>query len=326
MRTTNLPLAKGRGPPSPRPEWWSGAKPGVTATRRFRPFLRGLLALAALLAGASAFARSAVIASTNPSPLNQANLPTAWIAVNLTSATYTAAAAPSHFTLTTTIPGLSVNSLSFNSGRNGATVYLHWDGSDSLAAGETAGGEALAWATALGGTLVTPTAGGMPRTTCNGAPCWNGLQLAAGPPLVLFWAPPTARPAPTPAPLFGDELRLLLRSLIDVGGPAVRWQASSSDPSVATARIRAGELLVEPASGAEGVVEIEVEAADEHGQSATVRFEVRVEFHWPPRRCRLVRRARRIAAERGRSRVLAAQARWRLSSQMGPTCARGRYA
>ena len=98
------------------------------------PNLRGLLALAALLAGASAFAQSAVIASTNPSTLNQANLRTAWIAVNLTSATYTAGAAPSHFTLTTTIPGLAVNSLWFNSGRDGAILYLHWDGSDFDAA------------------------------------------------------------------------------------------------------------------------------------------------------------------------------------------------
>ena len=116
------------------------AGPGVTTlspSSRIRPFERcakSLLAVAALLFGASALAQSAVVASTNPSTLNQANLRTAWIAVNLTSATYTAAAAPSHFTLTTTIPGLSVNSLWFNSGRNGAILYLHWDGSDFDAA------------------------------------------------------------------------------------------------------------------------------------------------------------------------------------------------
>ena len=98
------------------------------------PNLRGLLALAALLAGASAFAQSAVIASTNPATLNQGNLGTARIAVNLTGATYTAAAATSHFTLNTTIPGLTVDRLWFNSGRTRAILYLRYDGSDFDAA------------------------------------------------------------------------------------------------------------------------------------------------------------------------------------------------
>ena len=98
------------------------------------PNLRGLLALAALLAGASAFAQSAVIASTNPATLNQGNLRTARIAVNLTGATYTAAAATSHFTLNTTIPGLTVDRLWFNSGRTRAILYLRYDGSDFDAA------------------------------------------------------------------------------------------------------------------------------------------------------------------------------------------------
>ncbi len=96
--------------------------------------LRGLLALAALLAGGQAFAQSAAIASTNPSTLNQGNLRSAWIAVNLTGATYTAAAATSHFTLNTTIPGLTVDRLGFNSGRTGVILYLRYDGSDFDAA------------------------------------------------------------------------------------------------------------------------------------------------------------------------------------------------
>ena len=109
----------------------------LSPSSRIRPFERcakSLLALAALLFGASALAQSAVVASTNPSTLNQANLRMAQIAVNLTSATYTATAAPSHFTLTTTIPGLAVHSVTFNSGRNVATLRLHWDGSDFDAA------------------------------------------------------------------------------------------------------------------------------------------------------------------------------------------------
>ena len=102
-------------------------------TRRLRPFLCGLLALA-LLAGAPAFAQSAAIASTTPSTLNQANLRTAVIAVNLAGATYESSADTSHFTLNTTISGLSVHRLWFNSGRTGALLYLHWDGSDFDAA------------------------------------------------------------------------------------------------------------------------------------------------------------------------------------------------
>ena len=127
-------------PPPPPPEPRGDAGPAVTTlspSSRIRPFERcakSLLALAALLFGASALAQSAVVASTNPSTLNQANLRMAQIAVNLTSATYTATAAPSHFTLTTTIPGLAVHSATFNSGRNVATLRLHWDGSDFDAA------------------------------------------------------------------------------------------------------------------------------------------------------------------------------------------------
>ena len=158
------------------------------------------------------------------------------------------------------------------------------EGAASLAAGDTFGGSALATAAGSGAAQVSATVGRMPETVCDGAPCWTGLELAAGPPLVLFHVPPLAQPAPAPAPLFGDDLRLPLQSLIDAGdSAALSWRASSSDPSVAAARIRGGKLVVEPAPGAEGVVEIEVKAVDEHGQSATLRFMVEVEFHWPRR-------------------------------------------
>ncbi len=94
------------------------------------PNLRaGLLALA-VLAGAPAFAQSAAIASTNPATLDYGNLRTAWIAVNLTGATYENAADTFHFTLNTTIPDLTVDRLWFNGGRTGAILYLRWDGSD----------------------------------------------------------------------------------------------------------------------------------------------------------------------------------------------------
>ena len=48
-------------------------------------------------------------------------------------------------------------------------------------------------------------------------------------------------------------------------------------------RIGGGELLGDPVQGAEGEVEIAVTAVDAEGLTATVRFRVHVEFHWPSR-------------------------------------------
>ena len=97
------------------------------------------------------------------------------------------------------------------------------DGAASLAAGDTFGGSARIVAAGPGAALVAAIVDGVPETVCDGAPCWTGLALAAGRPLVLFWAPPLARPAPTPAPLFGDDLRLPLRLLIEAG---TRWRCA----------------------------------------------------------------------------------------------------
>ena len=101
--------------------------------RRFRPFLRGLLALA-LLIGVPAFAQSAAITASSPATLNQGNLRQATVSVTLTSATYESSADASHFTLATAVPGLTVHSVAFNSGRTVATLRLHYDGSDFDAA------------------------------------------------------------------------------------------------------------------------------------------------------------------------------------------------
>ena len=92
------------------------------------------MALAALLAGAPAFAQSAAITASSPATLNQGNLRGATVSVTLTSATYESSADASHFTLTTAVPGLTVHSVSFNSGRTVATLRLHYDGSDFNAA------------------------------------------------------------------------------------------------------------------------------------------------------------------------------------------------
>ena len=157
-------------------------------------------------------------------------------------------------------------------------------GNASLAAGDTSGGEAQVSAPGDGAAWATATVGGVPETICDGWPCWNGMALSAGDPLTLFKTPPMAGAAPTPLPLFGHGLRLPLESLISAGdSPLTRWQASSSDPDVATATIRGGDLLVEPVPGAEGEVRIEVTTEDAVGLSATLRFTVRVDFHWPSR-------------------------------------------
>ena len=52
---------------------------------------------------------------------------------------------------------------------------------------------------------------------------------------------------------------------------------------MATARVVDGHLVVEPEPGGEGAVEIALEATDDAGLAATLRFDVRVEFHWPSR-------------------------------------------
>ena len=127
----------------------------------------------------------------------------------------------------------------------------------------------------------------LPATRCGEAPCFRGVEAVPGEALTLYRRPPRAQPAPTPEPLRdGDDLRLALESLIRPGGgdPAdLRWRASSSDESVATARVVGGRLVVTPAPGGEGAARIVLEVVDEPGFSATLRFDVQVEFHWPVR-------------------------------------------
>ena len=155
----------------------------------------------------------------------------------------------------------------------------------TLAAGETTGAELTVAAGDAAAVRVAPFVGEAPDTICDGFPCWRGLALEAGDPLVLFAAPPTAGMVPAPAPLFGEDLRLPLASLVTAGGlPVARWQATSSNPAVATVRVKAGELVVATEPGVEGAAEIELVATDAAGQSATVRFQVQVAFYWPDTR------------------------------------------
>ena len=128
----------------------------------------------------------------------------------------------------------------------------------------------------------------LPTTRCGEAPCFRGVEAASGEVLTLYRRPSQAQPAPTPEPLRdGDDLRLALGSLIRLGDgdPAdLRWRASSSDESVATARVVGSSLVVTPAPGGEGAARIVLEVVDgETGLSATLHFDVQVEFHWPVR-------------------------------------------
>ena len=124
----------------------------------------------------------------------------------------------------------------------------------------------------------------MPTAQCNGTPCFRGFETVPGSPLILFHRPPRPLAAPAPEPLAaGDPLRLPLASLVAPGDApeGMAWAASSSDASIATARIVGAALLVQPELASEGTARISLVATDALGFKATVRFEVRVEFHWP---------------------------------------------
>ena len=124
----------------------------------------------------------------------------------------------------------------------------------------------------------------MPTAQCNETPCFRGFETVPGTPLILFHRPPQPLAAPAPEPLAaGDPLRLPLASLVVPGDApeGMAWEASSSDASVAIARIVGAFLLVQPEPASEGTAQIVLVATDALGLKATVRFEVQVEFHWP---------------------------------------------
>ena len=115
--------------------------------------------------------------------------------------------------------------------------------------------------------------------------CFRGFKPMLGSTLTLYQLPPLPQPVPELEPLeVGNALRLPLASLIDQGeAGGLRWQASSSDESVATVRVVGDTLVVEQEPGSEGMVEIVLVATDEDGLTATQRFKVHVDFYWPVR-------------------------------------------
>ena len=159
----------------------------------------------------------------------------------------------------------------------------------SIAAGATAGTPFAIPEPPAGALRLQVGAPTLPPASCGEEwpfrACFRGFAPAPGPALLLFRQPPQALPAPQPEPLAGDDLRLPLASLVAAGDApgALRFEASSSDESVATVRVVGRDLLVEPEPGAEGTVEIVVVATDSAGLAATLRFDVRVEFFAPSR-------------------------------------------
>ena len=154
----------------------------------------------------------------------------------------------------------------------------------AVAAGETTGTTFTAAQPAGSPLTLRADAPPMPTAQCNETPCFRGFETVPGSPLILFHRPPHPLAAPAPEPLAaGDPLRLPLASLVAPGDAphGMAWEASSSDASIATARIVGAALLVQPELASEGTAQITLVATDALGLKATLRFEVRVEFHWP---------------------------------------------
>ena len=142
-----------------------------------------------------------------------------------------------------------------------------------------------------------------PTAQCNGTPCFRGFETVPGSPLILFHRPPRPLAAPVPEPLAaGDPLRLPLSSLVAPGDApdGMTWAASSSDDSIATARIVGAALLVQPEPASEGTAWITLVATDALGFATTVRFEVAGRVPLASRPVpRLAQHPRQRDAERG---------------------------
>ncbi len=100
---------------------------------------------------------TAAITSTNPAALTEANLDNATVTVALTDTAFASGVAQSHFTLTTNVPGLTVDALAtVNAGDTSATLTLDHTGADFTAVRTIAVNVAAA-AHDLPGTVTTAT-------------------------------------------------------------------------------------------------------------------------------------------------------------------------
>ena len=153
-----------------------------------------------------------------------------------------------------------------------------------IGAGE-AMGEPFAAAAHNGAALVLRAdAAALATARCEDRLCFRGFATAPGPTLTLFRQPPRALAPPTLEPLQGGHaLRLPLAALVEAEDPPrnLRWEATSSDEALATVRIVNGALEVTPELASAGTAEIALVVTDTAGLSTTLRFDVRVVFHWP---------------------------------------------
>ena len=109
-------------------------------------------------------------------------------------------------------------------------------------------------------------------------PCFRGIAIAAGPPLVLFkQAPVAAVPIESQAlQVGGNALRLDLAGRFEAAPrEALTYTAESSDPSVVHVRIENGTLIAQAVG--EGIATLKVTVTDSDGLSATLSFDIQAE-------------------------------------------------
>ena len=157
----------------------------------------------------------------------------------------------------------------------------------SIPAGQIAGPSIQASpADARGARLTLSQPFAVPATLCGDAgsgrhPCFQGFNIQAGPPLVLFKTPPSvvAEPPPMELTANGDRTTLALAPLFTANGGPLSFTATSDNPGLVAVRIDNGKLILDAnADGADGAALITLTAADWAGQTASIRLSLVVEF------------------------------------------------
>ena len=144
--------------------------------------------------------------------------------------------------------------------------------------------------------LVSLQEGGAARLSLSGAPevpselcgdlqdgqypCFQGVQTAVGPELLLFKRPPALTQAIPGQSLqsLGGAVRLDLAQFFTADGDdALSYTTESSNPSLAAVGVVGGVLALAPNDdGLEGLVEVKVTATDEDGLTVESSFLVEV--------------------------------------------------
>ena len=155
-----------------------------------------------------------------------------------------------------------------------------------IGAGEVSGAPIMVALTAGGAARLSPAgAPEAPAGLCGDVqdgrhPCFQGVQTAAGPGLLLFKRPPRlVRAVPgLEAESLGGAASLDLAEFFEAdGGEELTWAAESSDASLASARVEGGVLRVLPnGEGLEGFLTVTVTATDADGLAAEASFVVEV--------------------------------------------------